>query len=60
MRALGNFVRFLQTNQQGCLCCVGGFFLCLTFSLDYSYANLNTYVTSYMRSNGSVALVDNL
>ena len=40
-------------NQPGILSCLGGFLLSLALSLDYSYPNLNTYVTSYLRENGS-------
>ena len=39
-------------NQSGPLSCLGGFLLSLALSLDYSYPNLNTYVTSYLRTNG--------
>ena len=45
-------LRFAKANQSGILVVIGGFFLNVCFSLDYSYANLNTYVTSYMRQNG--------
>ena len=40
-------------NRSGILSCLGGFLLSLALSLDYSYPNLNTYVTSYLRQNGS-------
>ena len=46
-------LKFVRTNQSGILVVIGGFFLNVCFSLDYSYANLNTYVTSYMRQNGN-------
>ena len=46
-------LRFVKTNQSGILVVIGGFLLNVCFSLDYSYANLNTYVTSYMRQNGN-------
>ena len=39
-------------NRPGILTCLGGFLLSLALSLDYSYPNLNTYVTSYLRTNG--------
>ena len=39
--------------RPGLLSCLGGFLLSLALSLDYSYPNLNTYVTSYLRQNGS-------
>ena len=45
-------LRFARENQSGILVVVGGFLLNVCFSLDYSYANLNSYVTSYMRQNG--------
>jgi len=37
---------------QGVNCILGGFILCLSFASDFSYPNINTYLTSYMRSNG--------
>ena len=43
---------YISTNRRGLLCCLGGFLLCLSQSLDYSYPNLNTYITSYLRKNG--------
>ena len=46
-------LRFVKTNQSGILVVLGGFLLNVCFSLDYSYANLNSYVTSYMRQNGN-------
>jgi len=46
-------LRFVKANQSGILAVIGGFLLNVCFSLDYSYANLNTYVTSYMRQNGN-------
>ena len=45
-------LNYISTNRRGLLCCLGGFLLCLAQSLDYSYPNLNTYITSYMRKNG--------
>ena len=50
---LSALLAFLKTHQTGLFCVLGGFLLNLCFSLDYSYANLNTYVTSYLRQNGS-------
>jgi hypothetical protein len=29
---------------------LGGFIVCLSFAVVYSFSNLNTYMTSYMRS----------
>jgi len=40
---------------------IGGFLVCLSFASDFSYPNLNTYITSYMRKNGhndNLAYVD--
>ena len=31
---------------------VRGFLVCLSFGSDFSYSNINTYLTSYMRVNG--------
>ena len=31
---------------------LGGFLLFLTFASSYSYSNINTYLTSYMRQTG--------
>ena len=46
---------YISTNRRALLCCLGGFLLCLGQSLDYSYPNLNTYITSYCRKIGFVA-----
>ena len=43
---------YISTNRRALLCCLGGFLLCFSQSLDYSYPNLNTYITSYCRKNG--------
>ena len=43
---------YISTNRRALLSCLGGFLLCLAQSLDYSYPNLNTYITSYLRKNG--------
>jgi len=37
---------------RGFACVLGGFILCLSFASDFSYPNINTYLISYMRSNG--------
>ena len=46
-----------KLTEDGCvrgwICVLGGFILCLSFSADFSYPNLNTYLTSYMRTNGN-------
>eukprot|EP00092_Neocalanus_flemingeri_P009248 GFUD01009954.1.p1 GENE.GFUD01009954.1~~GFUD01009954.1.p1 ORF type:complete len:499 (-),score=139.66 GFUD01009954.1:99-1595(-) len=37
----------------GGICTImGGFLVCLSFGSDFSYWNINTYLTSYMRQNG--------
>jgi MFS family permease len=36
----------------GVLTIIGGFLVCLSFGSDFSYPNINTYLTSYMRENG--------
>jgi len=49
-------MRFLSerfnTSPEGIRCLIGGFILCLSFASDFSYPNLNSYLTSYMRING--------
>jgi len=42
----------LQVPVKGVACVIGGFILCLSFASDFSYPNLNTYLTSFMRSTG--------
>ena len=37
---------------KGVLTLIGGFIVCLSFGSDFSYPNINTYLTSYMRQNG--------
>ena len=49
---IDKFTDFLLKNRRGCLCVLGSFLLSLALSLDYSYPNLNTYITSYLRTNG--------
>jgi len=41
---------FWALPQQSIFCVLGGFILCLSFASDFSYSNLNTYITSYMRT----------
>ena len=53
MFSANQILRFVKSNRSGILAVIGGFFLNVCFSLDYSYANLNSYVTSYMRQNGN-------
>ena len=43
---------YISTNRRALLCVLGAFLLCFSQSLDYSYPNLNTYITSYCRKNG--------
>ena len=42
----------LGVHPKGLSCALGGFILCLSFASDFSYPNLNTYITSYMRTTG--------
>ena len=42
----------LEAPRRGFVCMAGGFLLFLSFASDFTYANLNTYVTSYMRTTG--------
>ena len=37
---------------RGIFTLIGGFLLCLSFGSDFSFSNINTYLTSYMRVNG--------
>jgi len=39
-------------HPRGLTCVLGGFILCLSFASDFSYPNINTYLTSYMRTTG--------
>ena len=49
---VSKYATFIRQNRAGSLATLGGFLILLTFSLDFSYSNLNTYVVSYMRRNG--------
>ena len=42
----------LGVPTQGLSCVIGGFILCLSLASDFSYPNINTYLTSYMRTTG--------
>ena len=42
----------LGVHPKGLTCVLGGFILCLSFASDFSYPNINTYLTSYMRTTG--------
>ncbi len=37
---------------RGVLTALGGFIILLSFAIQYSYSNLNTYITSYLRTTG--------
>ena len=50
----------LRGSNQGWLCVLGGFLLCLAFSSDFSYPNINSYLTSYMRNNATNGYNNNL
>ena len=54
LHKITGYTEYLSKNRRGCLCVLGSFLLSLALSLDYSYPNLNTYITSYLRTNGSV------
>ena len=41
-------------------CVIWGFILLLSFSADFSYPNINTYLTSYMRNNATNGYNDDL
>jgi len=43
---------FTTIPLKGLLCVLGGFILCLSFASDFSYPNINSYLTSYMRTTG--------
>jgi len=47
------FSSYMSSNTRGWLCVLGGFILCLSFSADFSYPNINSYLTSYMRNNNT-------
>ena len=53
LASLSSLRRLVSGNPRGYLCVLGSFLLSLALSLDYSYPNLNTYITSYLRENGS-------
>ena len=39
--------------RRGWVSVLGGFILCLAFASDFSYPNINSYLTSYMRNNNT-------
>ena len=47
------FSSYMSGQTRGWLCVFGGFILCLSFSADFSYPNINSYLTSYMRNNNT-------
>ena len=49
-----------SSSTRGWLCVLGGFILCLSFSSDFSYPNINSYLTSYMRNNNTNGHNNNL
>ena len=46
--------------SKGLQCVIGGFILCLSFSSDFSYPNINSYLTSYMRNSDTNGYNNNL
>jgi len=51
LKLKSTFVKYFSGPTRGWLCVLGGFILCLSFSADFSYPNINSYLTSYMRNN---------
>ena len=45
--------RLTSGPRRGWLSVLGGFFLFLAFASDFSYPNINSYLTSYMRNNNT-------
>ena len=54
------FSSYMSANTRGWLCVLGGFILCLSFSADFSYPNINSYLTSYMRNRETNGYNNNL
>ena len=52
--------RYIGGRTRGWLCVLGGFILCLSFSADFSYPNINSYLTSYMRNKDTNGYNNNL
>ena len=46
--------------SKGVQCVIGGFILCLSFSSDFSYPNINSYLTSYMGNSHTNGYNNNL
>ena len=57
---LSIFSHRLSDSSRGWLCVLGGFIVCLSFSSDFSYPNINSYMTSYMRNNQTNGYNNNL
>ena len=45
--------RLTSGPRRGWLSVLGGFILFLAFASDFSYPNINSYLTSYMRNNNT-------
>eukprot|EP00092_Neocalanus_flemingeri_P002113 GFUD01002253.1.p1 GENE.GFUD01002253.1~~GFUD01002253.1.p1 ORF type:complete len:322 (-),score=75.54 GFUD01002253.1:455-1420(-) len=52
LRMVSQISSWLGGPKKGINCMLGGFILLLSFASDFSYPNINTYLTSYMRSTG--------
>ena len=50
---LTGLAKLCEGPRRGWLTVLGGFLLFLTFASSYSYSNINTYLTSYMRNNNT-------
>ena len=46
-------IKLKSHSSKGVQCVIGGFILCLSFSSDFSYPNINSYLTSYMKNNNT-------
>ena len=52
-KLLGSFDRLRELPWRGIAAVFGGFLLQFTMGAFYSFGNMSTYMTSYMRQNGS-------
>jgi len=50
---LRGLARLTEGPKRGWVSVFGGFILCLAFASDFSYPNINSYLTSYMRNNNT-------
>ena len=50
---LKGLLRLTEGPRRGWVSVFGGFILCLAFASDFSYPNINSYLTSYMRNNNT-------